>query len=72
MTGIRRARNRNGPGSTLMGYIIPPTRPEISSTIRSVTLIAGNIAKLNLTSDQRRPIMDATGKEVTEIDFNLA
>jgi hypothetical protein len=55
-----------------MGYIVPPTRPEISSTIRSVTLMAGHIAKPNLTSDQRRPIMDATGKEVTEIDFNLA
>jgi hypothetical protein len=34
--------------------------------------MAGNIAKLNLTSDQGRPIMDVTGKEVTEIDVNLA
>jgi len=30
----------------LMGYIIPPNRPEIPSTIRSVTLMAGNITKL--------------------------
>ena len=28
VTGINRARNRNGPGSTLTGYIIPPTRLE--------------------------------------------
>jgi hypothetical protein len=56
----------------LMGYIIPPNRPEIPSTIRSVTLMAGNITKLNLTSDQRRPIMDATGKGVTELDVYRA
>jgi hypothetical protein len=72
VTGIKRARNRSRPGNTLMGYIIPPSRPEIPSTIRSVTLMAGNITKLNLTSDQQRPIMDATGKGVTELDVNPA
>ena len=32
VTGINRARNRSGPGSTLTGYIIPPTRLETPNT----------------------------------------
>src|SRR5271168_2966466 len=70
--GIRRTMSRNGLGSTLIEYIIPPTRPEIPSTIRSITLTAGNITKLNLSSDPRSSIMDATGKGITEPNINRA
>lgn len=72
MMGIRRAMSRNGPCSTLMEYIIPPTTLEIPCTIRSITLTAGNITKLNLTSGQRRSGMDATGKGVTELNIHRA
>ena len=69
--GTRRAMSRNGPCSTLMEYIIPPTTLEIPCTIRSITPTAGNITKLNLTSEQRMS-MDATGNGVAELNINRA
>jgi len=34
--------------------------------------MAGNMLTIKLTDDQQKQIKDATGKSVTEVDFDLA